>query len=165
MGSSSTVQIDRLRVGKRNIKRSDSSLSILERNMTTMNHIRLRSLKRLTRRILRALRNGMISIAELELNHITSRGSNHIRYKSILRSTDNDRDDSISSRGQRWILSNCEMSDPFLLQSFWRSGLTSQGLVLVKRGKFSSGKFDKRHGRHGCSPQESLDHHNEWSLT
>lgn len=101
--SGSTVQIDRLCVVERNIKRPNSCLSSLERNMTTVDNSRLCSLEWLAWGVFRALGHSMISITELELDHISGCCSNHVRNEGILSTADDNGDDSVDSAFEGWI--------------------------------------------------------------
>jgi hypothetical protein len=56
------------------------------------------------------LSDGMISITKLELDHISGCCSNHVRNEGILRTTDDNGDDSVGSCFEGRVSLDCQVS-------------------------------------------------------
>lgn len=93
----------------RHVERSNHRLTVLKRNVSAVNGGRHRILQRLACCTLRALRDRVVAVAELELYDIADLRRDQVRYESILRSADHYRDELIalgSSRSNRCRLSS-----------------------------------------------------------
>jgi hypothetical protein len=75
------------------VKGADDCLPILEGDMPAMNRRSLRLLQRLASISLGGLGDGVVPVAELELNGVANLGLYHVGYKQVLRTTDYDGDD------------------------------------------------------------------------
>lgn len=117
MRSGCTVQVDRLSVGKRNIECPDGGLTSFKGNVPAVDYTRLCRLEGLAGRVLSTLRDCVVSRTELELNHVANCCSDHVGYESVLGTANNDRDDSVGSAHQRWVLSDCDVLLVFIFGS------------------------------------------------
>lgn len=94
----STVEIHCPRAQHGHVKHPDRRLPRLKGDMPAVDRPCHRRLKRLARQLGRALRNGVVPRAELELNHVPHRGVNLVRDERVLRPADDDGVDAARPR-------------------------------------------------------------------
>lgn len=95
VGAGSAVQEHWIGAGDGHTERAYGGLAIDKRNMARVDCCRYRSLKWLASNVLCGLGDGMVTIAELELDNIANRCRHNVGHKGILWATDNYRYDLI----------------------------------------------------------------------
>lgn len=98
MRSGGAVQKHRFGAGDRHVEGADISLAILERNVSAV-HTRSHGRAGL---IDSRLCDSVVAIAELKLNDVTDCGDDGVRYESILRTANDNRNDLVLTANMRF---------------------------------------------------------------
>lgn len=153
MGSSGTVQEKGLDTVDGQIECANGSLTVSKGNVATVNRSGVRCLKRLTRDVCGALSDSVVAGAELELNNVSNIGLDGVGHKGVLRTANNDRDQSTLPAMRGRISSDWPLfSSWFTLTSRVSTTLTYERSVRATCSmRLSRGDGEK-------NPEESCPH-------
>ncbi len=101
------IQKHGLRRSDNDVESPDVGLALLKGNVAAVHGVGLFGLHRLAPLVFVALRDGVVSVAELELHHVSDGCPHEVWDKGVLRAAHHDGDDGVASGLDGCVCANC----------------------------------------------------------